>query len=250
MPNIDIPVPLDLKKLFDLPPCEELKLPLPEPIKVRLPTGGTLKAFADISKGIPNDCSMTFSLLLQIAPLLASMECLVKILKFLEAFLGAVKDLPNPLAIKKIVDAGEALLPCFAIPTPIPMKDFVKDILCLVLKVLKCVVGQLTSLIGILGPLTLQLNTAGSNASDNAILQCAKENAEITAQHLTKSIEPIGVILDLVGPLMGIVGVQPIKLPGIGSQTDLESLSQTVQVLQGVMGTIQIVVDTLGGCES
>ena len=49
MPNIDIPVPVNLQKLFQLPPCEEIKLPLPSPISIQLPSGGSLKAFTDIS---------------------------------------------------------------------------------------------------------------------------------------------------------------------------------------------------------
>jgi hypothetical protein len=53
MPNIDIPVSDELKKLFELPQCVDIKLPKPSPIKITLPTGGgSLNAIADISKGI------------------------------------------------------------------------------------------------------------------------------------------------------------------------------------------------------
>ncbi|HEY6659989.1 MAG TPA: hypothetical protein VI031_02560, partial [Pyrinomonadaceae bacterium] len=79
-------------------------------------------------------------------------------------------------------------------------------------------------------------------------LECAKENAANSADHLTKSIEPIGVILKLAAPLMGIAGVGPIELPSVGSETDVESLEELVKTMQGVVGTLTIAADALGGC--
>src|SRR5262249_48627704 len=76
MPNIDIPVSADLQEMFNLPDCAQISLPQPKKLKVSLPGGGTLKAFSDLSKGIPTDCALTFSLLMQIGPFLASIECL------------------------------------------------------------------------------------------------------------------------------------------------------------------------------
>ena len=58
MPNIDIPLPVDLNEALELPPCNEIKLPLPKPLKIQLPTGASIKAIADASKGIPSDCAM------------------------------------------------------------------------------------------------------------------------------------------------------------------------------------------------
>jgi hypothetical protein len=252
MPNIDIPVPVDLQKLFQLPPCEEIKLPLPSPISIQLPSGGSLKAFTDISKGIPTDCSMTFNLLVQIAPLLASMECLVKILKLLKPLIDVINGLPVPpvKAIQEFAKAAADLVPCFLIPTPANMIPFIRDILCLILKVLNCFLGQLKTIVGMMQGLTLQLNAAraSGNTELQSVIECAQENAQISAQHLTKSIEPIGVLLELVGPFMGIAGVQPIQLPALGDQTDLQALQQALQTMQGVVGSIQVVVDTLGGC--
>jgi hypothetical protein len=43
--------------------------------------------------------------------------------------------------------------------------------------------------------------------------------------------------------------VKPIKLPAPGSQADLQALNQFVEAVQSVVGTIQVVVDALGGCE-
>ena len=76
-------------------------------------------------------------------------------------------------------------------------------------------------------------------------LQCAQDNATTSAQHLTKSIEPIGAILKLASPLMGLAGVGPIEFPTIGSETDVKSLEELVKTLQGVVGTLQIVAEVI-----
>jgi hypothetical protein len=252
MPNIDIKVDADLQKMFELPKCADIKLPLPSPIKITLPTGGTLNAFADISKGVPTDCSMVLSLMLQIAPLLASMDCLLKILKLLAPLIDVIKGLPFPpvKAIKDFIKAAVDLAPCLAIPTGAPLIPFVKDILCLILKVMQCLVGQLKTVVGVMGGLSLQLSAAqnSGNAELLSMLQCAQENANISASHLTSAIEPVGALLDLVGPILALTGQDPIKLPAMGSATDVEALNQVVTTLEGVMDAIKTVTDALGGC--
>ena len=65
-----------------------------EPLKIELPMGGSLKAFTDISKGIPTDCSMVFNLMVQLAPMLASIECLVRVLKLLAPLIEVIKGAP------------------------------------------------------------------------------------------------------------------------------------------------------------
>ena len=100
-----------------------IKLPSPKPLKVQLPTGGSLQAFADISKGIPTDCAMTFSLLVQIAPFLAGTECLFKLLALIGPLIDVIKGLagPDPIklakALPKFLKAAEKLAPCLLVVT-------------------------------------------------------------------------------------------------------------------------------------
>jgi hypothetical protein len=254
MPKLDIPISVDLQKDFDFPKCIDLRLPKPKPLNLTLPSGGSLKAFADISKGIPTDCSMTLSLMLQVAPLLASMECLLKILKLLKPLIDIVGGIPKPPSPKLLIDFGKAaadLAPCFLIPTPANLLPFVRDLLCLIIRALNCFLGQLKSLIALMGPINVQLDAARKAGNDElaGALECAKENAELQGKHLMSSVEPIGVILDLAGTVFGLVGVEPIKLPQLGSNADIESLNQVVQTIQGVVATLQVVADGLGGCQ-
>jgi hypothetical protein len=258
MPNIDIQVSADLQELFDLPSCDSIKLPAPQPLQLTLPTGGSIQAFADISKGIPTDCAMTFSLLLQLAPFLASIDCLFKLLGIIGPLIDVVKGIgppPDPIklgsAIPKFLKAAEKLAPCLLVITGAPLIPFLKDLLCLIIKALNCFLGQLKSLLAIMESIAAQLSSALRDGNTDLItaLQCAQGNAELQAQHLTSSIGPIGNILELASSLMELAQVAPIKFPSIGNQTDLKSLNDVVQTIQGVVATLQIVADALGGCD-
>src|SRR5437764_9360463 len=139
MPNIDITVESDLQETFQLPSCTELGLPNPGPLKIQLPTGGSIQAFADISKGIPTDCALTFSLMIQIAPFLAATECLLKVLKLLKPLIDVIQGLPMPpvKALQEFAKTAVDLAPCLLVRTPASILPFIKDLLCLILKVLK-----------------------------------------------------------------------------------------------------------------
>lgn len=254
MSTVDIDVSDDLRELFDLPPCADLRIPGPKPLKVQLPTGGSITAFADLSKGIPTDCSMTFNLLLQIAPFIAATECLMKVLKLLKPLIDVIKGLPKPPSPGLLVEFGEAaaaLAPCLLVPTPAAIIPFIRDLLCLILRVLNCFLSQMKSLLRVMDGLQLKLSLAQSSGNSDLVstLQCAQANAEAQAQHLTASLEPIAVLLDLAGALFGIAGVPTIKLPQVGSDTDLKSLHAAVQAIQEVTVVITVVTDALGGCQ-
>lgn len=250
--NIDVPVPDDLRELMAAPKCLDLRLPKPQKLKVQLPSGGTLTALHDIGKAVPTDCSLTFSLLMQIMPLMASMECVLKILKLLKPLSDAVTSPPpTPKLIKDIVEAVADLAPCFLSITPAGMIPFVRDILCLILALLRCLIGQLKTIADVMGGLTLQLQAAEEAGNDDLVktLQCAQENSLASMQHMMNGFGPVSVILDLMAPMMSIAGVGAIKLPAVGDASSAAAISKTMADLQGVVDTIQGVVDTLGGCQ-
>jgi hypothetical protein len=254
MPSIDIAVSADLEQLFQLPSCADITLPSASGLSVQLPTGGSLQAFADISKGIPTDCSMTFSLMLQLAPFMASIQCLLNILKLLKPLIDVIKGLPfpPPSAIGEFVEAAAALAPCLLIPTPVIMIPFVLDLLCLILKVLNCFLSQIKSLINIMGPLSLQLSAAQQSGNSDLIatLQCAQQNAQTQAGQIMNSLGPVGALLEIAGPLFGIAGVPAITMPSLGSASDLAALNTVVNDVQTVVTTVQSAINALGGCPS
>jgi hypothetical protein len=117
MSRIDVKLSADIQEQLALPPCADLRLPKPKLPELRLPTGGSIKGIADLTKGVPSDCSLNFSLVMQLAPIMASIECLVKLLSFITALIDMIKALAsaNPIdigkALEKFGDAVKAVGP-------------------------------------------------------------------------------------------------------------------------------------------
>jgi hypothetical protein len=249
MPDIDIPIPDELREALAAPKCFDLQPP--SGLKLTLPTGGALTVPADLSKNIPNDCSVSFSMMLQLQPILASMDCILKILKLLKPLSDAVTSPPpTPALVKDIVDAVADLAPCFLMVTPAGIIPFIRDILCLILKMLRCLIGQVKSMVDIMSGLTIEIDKAKAGGNDELVasLECAQGNALTSAGELLKALEPITSLLGMMGPIMAIGGIDAIKMPALGDDASVEGLQATVTTLETVVETIQGVVDAIGGC--
>lgn len=243
--NIDIPVSNELQQMLNLPDCPEISIPVGKPLKITLPSGDSLQSFTDLSKGIPNDCSMTFSLVLQLAPFLASITCLLRILKLLKPLIDIVKGLPVPpaSAVEEFTAAAVDLAPCLLMPAAV--LEFAKDIICFIRALLHCLVTQLQSVYNIMSGLQLQIDAAAGNDDLLGSLQCAQKNAQSSVDNLTQAIEPVSALLQLAGPIMSMAGLPSLSLPGPGaSPQDLAGLQTLISTLQGVVSAI----DEMGIC--
>jgi hypothetical protein len=251
MATIDIPVSPKLKEFLEKPKCLDLTLPKVKPPKLKLPTGSEMKGLADISAAIPTDCSVTFSLLLQIGPILASLDCLLKLLKAVGAIIKFVKSLPpTPQQLKEFGEAVAEVAECVGIPTGINLPFFIRDILCLILKILRCAVEALGSIAKTMQGLTLSLDLAAQEGNEDRIetLRCAQANAQAQADSVLTSIEPLAVLLDLAGPVMTMANVPPIQLTAPGGAEGAEAILSVVTVLQGIVEILETAVEPLGGC--
>jgi hypothetical protein len=248
MVQIDIPVPVSLQDALDIPPCSKLALPMPKPLKVTLPSGGSMNALVDMSKGIPNDCSMNFNLLLQMAPLLAAMECPMRVLKLIKPLIEIIQNLPvpPPKAVTDFVEAATEVLPCIATIAAIPA--FVKDLLCLVRSVLSCLLGQLRTARDLMNGISVRMAAAEGNPDLLATLQCAQDNASASMQSLTQAIEPIAGVLALVGTVASVAGLSlDIALtPPDGPPEDLAAFDAIIATLEGVVDALDAA--TGGAC--
>jgi hypothetical protein len=248
--SLDVELPPELKKFLEQPKCLDIGLPKSGKAKITLPTGPKIAGIADATQGIPTDCSLNVSLILQLGPILVNLDCLIKVLKLIEPLVGIIKGLPFPPveAIKKFVEASVDVVQCITdIIGGIPA--FVRDILCLIIRILNCLIDQMESLIGLIGPLQLQLAAADGNAALQASIECAKQNAERSAAAAYSSVEPVMLVLELVGPLLEIAQQGPITIPNIAAPEDVEQMEQVVTTLKDFTATLQLIADALGGCE-
>jgi hypothetical protein len=250
--SIDIPVSADLQKALNLPPCEALRLPMPDPLKITLPTGGSIQALADLSKGVPTDCALSFSLMLQVSPFLAAIDCPLKMLKLLKPLVDIITGLskappkpPSPELISDFAKAAADLAPCFLAATPAPWIPFICDLLKLIKSILSCLVENMESLVLLFSGLTLQLAAAADNPDLLAQLECAQDNANASAKGMMQAIEPISAVLSLASPLFALVGVEAITLAPPGGEDAAASLQPTIQTLKDVVAAIDAVTDAL-----
>lgn len=248
MVNIDIPVSPALQTALEPLSCSVIELPHATPLKVELPFGGSMNAFVDMSKGIPNDCSMNFNLLLQMAPLLAALDCPMKILKLLKPLIDIIKAVPSldPIkigeAMPEFLDAALDVSACFVAFAKVPL--MVMDILRLIRSVLNCLLGQLETLRNLMNGLALRFGEAEGNPDLLATLDCAQKNANAQAAALTSSIDPIAGILALVTTIAGIAGMQlDIKLETGGAPPEsTEALDAVITVLRSAVDAIGAIV--------
>jgi hypothetical protein len=252
MYRIDVKLPDDIQQQLAIPDCMDLRLPKPKLPQIRLPTGGSIKGIADLTKGVPSDCSLNFSLAIQLAPIMASIECLVKVLALIAPLIDVIKALPSDFvalgkAVPKFLDAAKAVAPCLLIPTPLAMIPFVKDILALIIAMLRCLVQQLRSVVALLADIELKISAvrASGNVDTLSSLECARENAQSAMASTMIGIEPIGVLISLAGSFMKIIGAPAVELPVMGSPDDLAAVKKSLDDLQQVINVLQAIVDAL-----
>jgi hypothetical protein len=135
------------------------------------------------------------------------------------------------------------------IPTPANILPFIHDLLCLIIKFLNCFLGQMKTLRGLIGGLTIQLDAARADGNLALVqsLECAKENAQLQAQHFTTAIEPIGVILDLAGGLFEMAGAPKVSIPAMADASSLEAMDDIIATMDTTITTLKTVASALPG---
>src|ERR1700733_2230164 len=174
MATIDIPLPDALKGPLTPPLCADFGLPHPNVPQIVVPTGAALAAIADFTRGIPTDCSMNFSLMLMLGPIMASIECPLKILKLVGDLISAAEGGQVTKLLSVLTDAKAALQACLGLVTPLGICPFVKSILLLILRILDCFLKEMKSVLALMSGLTISLASANANGNidEAAALQC------------------------------------------------------------------------------
>jgi len=248
--NVPIELPPQIAKLLAQPICLDISLPKPVTRKLTLPMGGHIASVVDTTKQIPDNCSANFSLLLQLGPMLAPLKCILAILGLITPLIDIIKGLPFPpvKAISDFIKAAEPVVHCVAeVTVGVPL--FIRDIICLIIKLLQCLIDQLRSIIDLLDGLSIQISAAQDNPQLLATLQCAQENAQNAAAGAMQGFEPIVAILDLIGPLVEQVSGSSIEIPALGPAESLEEMNKILSALEEFSNVLNLVAEGLGGCE-
>jgi hypothetical protein len=227
--TIDVTVPcVKLKKIPNIPSINILGMV-------------ELKGFLDFSLGTPRDCTLAINLMLQLAPLLASMSCLLKILAVIKALEDTVKS-----AFTKTGDLldkiGELASECFGILNPLNIAITIKGILELIITFMSCFLEQLDSL------LTFQANIDLKAADGNPVLrtslECARDNAQTSIDNLMLSLEAIQPLLDMATSVARVVGID-LKLPALSDISTQQEHAQVIINLKQAVTTMQEAIKAL-----
>ena len=257
---IDIPLPDALTKRMTPPTCDDLKLPDPKPLNLCSPFGGAkFQGIVDVTKGIPDDCGLTFSILLQLPPFMVSMGCFIKLLKVMGPLLKFVKGVPDILTKGpgEIIDALTSLVPaitdvvgCFvSLVAGVPM--FVKDLILLIAKFLKCISEQIKTLAELMNGLDISIKSAeaSGNKALQQQLQCAKDNAQKQAQAAVGSVDIIAVIMAMAEPLMELApGLPKIAIPSFGDAQDAFAMEQAAATMLSIATSLEQIAQSLPSC--
>jgi hypothetical protein len=195
---------------------------------------------------------MNFNLALQMAPIMASMECLLKILKFISAVKSALEAAKNPpdipKAISDLLKAIEDVMPCvnMVIVPPLNMIPFVKSLLLMIARMLRCTAQALRSAIEIMDGISLDLKTAQEDGNDDLAqqLECAKENAQLAMEGTMVSLEPVMILLDIAKPFLEIAGVSA-GVPQIASDGTLDGMKSALETIETTGQTLEDVANAL-----
>jgi hypothetical protein len=169
---------------------------------VQLPSGATLHPIAGgTGAGSSGLCATTADLQRQVAPWLASTECLIKVLGLLKPLIDIVKTLPSPpqSSLQEFAKAASAIQPCLLMNTPARALPLVRDLLCLTLQSLMWLEGlppseQIRAAVGIQG------------------------------------------VLDLGGVFFAMAGVSPIRLSVLSNPGELSADISAVQAAVAALG--------------
>ena len=197
---------------------------------IEVPAAGRLLGFSDL-KIRSTECSADTNLLTQVAPLIASMSCQLKILKLLKPLVEVIRGLPNPpvQALLEFSEAAEALAPCYLALTPSGVLPFLQDLLCLEVRSFKCFLNNLRTI----------TTLAGGDPSAVAASE---------VQSVLNTYLPIAGVLSLANGLFQLAGLTIPEAPTLTGGIDPVSLNADLNSVAAFTAALEAMAEALGGC--
>ena len=213
---------------------------------VTLPLGGSLSAMADFSIGTPSAATLSFNLMAQVTPVLASIACLVKIIGVVAALKDLAKLPPNPGPLLSALGEAAECLALVAAPA-VSFGLCVVDIIKLIVTFLTAFIDELEAIVNVQLNIGLSLDLAVDDPDLLAALQCAQNNAATSLANLNAGIQGIQALISLVGIFAGIAGLS-INLsitpppPGSDAPAAVAHLKATVDKLNQIIAVVSAFV--------
>lgn len=191
-----------------IPPIDQITIPTPFGIE--------LQSITDMSKGIPNDCAIVHSLMLQLTPMLAGFSCILKILNVIAAIPKfAASPLTEAGDLLKAIDKASD---CLGLPfNPKPWLDMIKGILQVILAFLGCLIQGYESVRNFKAGIDL--------ASDNGTplllntIDCATQNGDTSLASLMSAMSAIQPLMQIIDSITQIVPGLNLNLPSLSSSS-------------------------------
>jgi hypothetical protein len=230
------------------------EIPPPSPkLTLTVPGGATLTGMADLPRGMPEECTVAFNLMLQLGPILGSLECLIRLFAFIgkivEVAKAATSTPPDPVAVvQKLAEAAPAaedVAECvIAFTPPIGLCPPIKSALQLVVRFLSCLIDFLESIVKQRLEIDIQMGQAQGNPALMEVLQQAQANADALGAQALQSVGPAFDLLQTFGGLIAAVAGGALEVPSLDDLTQGE-LGEAIQPLKDFVQVLQTVIDAL-----
>jgi hypothetical protein len=208
--------------------------------EIPLPFGGALKPLVDMSKGAPTDCELVHSLMLQVTPMLAGLECILRLLKVVKALEDTVKS--GFMKTGDLLDAISELVECFGLLSPTGIGKLIAAILRIIIAYLNCFIDAFMSIYTF--QIGLDITAAGDNPVLLDALNCAKSNSEKSMGALMDTMEGASSLMEILDLLAGISNL-PLKLPSLSDIAGEEDPLQAIESLRNTLEELEQIADSL-----
>jgi hypothetical protein len=222
--------------------------PPPAKLTLTLPGGASLTGMAELPRGMPEECAVNFNLMLQLGVALGSLECLMRLFKFVGGLIEVVNAAPDPFAIGdkllSLAPAAADLAECVVAFTPLGICPPIKSALELIVRFLSCLVEFLDSIVSQRLEIGIQMGNAQGNPELLEVLQLAQNNADQLGAQALQSCGPAFDLLSTFGGLIQAVGGGAIQVPSLDDLAGgdlaeaLQPLKDFIEVLKTVIGIL------------
>ncbi len=215
---------------------------VPKDFSIRLLGGAKIIALPQVTDGVLTELDQVMSLLTQLGPGLAAAQPIFNVINAIQSIFDLITSVvtADPAGIIEAVQKASDAIAGLAASTPeVAIPLMIADSIQLIVAILEAVLDAIDDLVTIdqQAQALLDQAIADGNAALQVVAQCQKDQASAMAQHLCKSLGPVG---QMIGVLQALLDLIPgsVPIPGIPDCSGL-SLSAFKAAIQGSVDEIK-----------